>query len=99
MKGQLAYLEDQTTLSTITVYLEQTPEASAPVEPEPDDIAFVGGLKGGWHALSQAGAGLATVAGALLPFAFVVLLIGAPLTVVTRRRLAHHPLRRPSAGA
>lgn len=99
LKGQLAYLKDQTTLSTITVYLEQAPEPT-PVEKErEDDNAFVGGLKDGWHALSELGAGLATVSGALLPFALVALLLGVPASVLGRRWLARHPVRRSQTGA
>ncbi len=99
LKGQLAYLEDQAALSTITVYLEQAPEKPAPVTQEPDDNAFVGGLKGGWQALSALGAGLATIAGALLPFAVVALLVGLPVAILLRRWLARHPLRRPATEA
>lgn len=93
LKGQLAYLQDQATLSTITVYLEQTPEKAAPPAKEPDELAFVGGLKDGWAALGVLGAGLATVAGALLPFALVAVLLGVPATLVGRRLLARRPAR------
>ena len=100
LKGQLAYLEDQASLSTLTVYLEPTPEKPAPtVKPQDDDVAFVSGLKDGWSALGELGAGLATVSGALLPFAFVALLVGVPASVVLRRWVARHPIRRPAAEA
>ncbi len=99
LKGQLAYLQDQTTLSTITVYLEQTPEKTAPPKPEPDEVAFVAGLKDGWDALGGLGAGLATVAGALLPFALVAVLLGVPTAVVGRRLLARRVVRPPVAEA
>ena len=98
LKGQLAYLDDQTTLSTITVYLEQAPETSAP-EKEQDHNAFVAGLTGGWHALSGLGTGLAALAGALLPFALVTLLLGLPAYLGARRWLARRPARRPAAEA
>ena len=98
LKGQLAWLEDQTSLSTITVYLEPTPEDPEPaVKEKDDDTAFVSGLKSGWEALTDVGAGLATVAGALLPFALVGLLLGVPAALVARRWLVRHPLRRPTA--
>lgn len=97
LKGQLAYLQDQAALSTLTVYLEPTPEKSAAVTPKPDDdVAFVGGLKDGWRALGTLGGGLATVSGALLPFAVVGLLVGIPGALVVRRWLVRHPLRRPA---
>lgn len=101
LKGQLAYLKDQTTLSTITVYLEQAPDEPTPVEKQEkeDDTAFVAGLKSGWDALSELGAGLATVSGALLPFAVLALVLGVPASVFGRRILARHPLRRPTAEA
>ncbi len=100
LKGQLAWLEDQTSLSTITVYLEPTPDEPKPVVRErDDDNAFVGGLKDGWDALSAVGSGLATFTGALLPFALVGLLLGVPASLVARRWLAAHPVRRPAAEA
>jgi hypothetical protein len=100
LKGQLAYLEDQASLSTLTVYLEPTPEKPAPtVKAQDDDVAFVSGLKDGWSALGELGAGLATVSGALLPFAFVALVVGVPASVVLRRWVARHPIRRPAAEA
>jgi hypothetical protein len=100
LTGQLAYLEDQASLSTLTVYLEPTPEKPAPaVKPQDDDVAFVSGLKDGWSALGELGAGLATVSGALLPFAFVALLVGVPASLVLRRWVARHPIRRPAAEA
>lgn len=100
LKGQLAWLEDQTSLSTITVYLELAPDEPAPTpEKQDDDNAFVAGVKAGWDALSDLGAGLATVIGAVLPFALVVLLLGVPAALVVRRWLAAHPLRRPAAEA
>jgi hypothetical protein len=100
LKGQLAYLEDQTTLSTITVYLELAEEPKPVVKKEKDDDnAFVSGLKNGWDALSEVGAGLATVSGALLPFAVVALVLGVPAALLGRRVLARHPGRRPTAEA
>jgi len=97
LTGQLAWLEDQTSLSTITVYLERAPEDRAAVAA--DDSAFVAGLKHGWHALTALGGGLATVAGALLPFAVVALVLGVPVAVLLRRWLARRPLRRPATEA
>lgn len=94
LKGQLAYLEDQTTYSTITVYLEQAPEPRATSDQD-DDTAFVAGLKDGWGALGALGSGAATVSGALLPFASSALLLGVPVFLVSRRWLARHPVRRP----
>ena len=98
LKGQLAYLEDQTTYSTITVYLEPAPQ-QAPPTVAPDDNAFVAGLKNGWAALTTVGGGLAAVAGAGLPFAVVGLLLGVPAWVLGRRWLARRPRPAPEAEA
>ena len=97
LKGQLAWLEDQSSLSTITVYLEQAPEPRAATAA--DDTAFVAGLRNGWHALVAVGGGLAAVAGALLPFTVVALLLGVPVLLLLRRWLVRHPWRRPVAEA
>jgi hypothetical protein len=99
LKGQLAYLEDQAAMSTLTVYLEPTPEERTPPAEEDDDIAFVAGLEDGWHALGTVGAGLATVSGALLPFLVVGVVVGVPGAVVARRWLTRHPVRRPAPEA
>ncbi|QBR92211.1 DUF4349 domain-containing protein [Nocardioides euryhalodurans] len=98
LKSQLAWLEDQTSLSTITVYLEAEDEP-APAEQEQDTAAFLAGLDAGWDALTAVAGGLARVAGALLPFAAVALLLGLPAWLVLRRFLARHPVRRPTAEA
>lgn len=100
LKGQLAYLQDQADMSTLTVYLEPTPEPPKTAKTkQDDDVAFVDGLKDGWHALGTLGSGLATLAGALLPFAVVGLLVGVPGAVAARRWLARHPLRHPATEA
>ncbi len=91
LKGQLAYLRDQTTMSTITVYLEQREEARP--APTDDDVAFVDGLRGGWRALGGVGAGLATATGALLPFALVLAMVAAPVTLAARRWRVGRPAR------
>lgn len=95
LKSQLAWLEDQTSLSTITVYLEAAPEPAA-AKQEEQHSAFVTGLLAGWDAMRTLGAGLAQVAGALLPFAVATLILLPPLAFVARRWLARHPVRRPA---
>lgn len=74
---QQAYLADQTSMSTIKVHLQRHPEDGGPKE-EKDDAGFVSGLSAGWEALSAVASGLATAAGALLPFAGAALLVGLP---------------------
>jgi len=81
LKGQQAWLKDQTSMSTITVSLEQT----STEKPKADDSGFISGIKSGWQALGTATAGLATLLGALLPFAIVALILGYPLWRLVRR--------------
>jgi hypothetical protein len=97
LKSQQAFLADQTSLSTIAVHIERTPEpvTKKKDKPDTDDSGFLSGLDDGWDALTKFGTGLATVAGALLPFAIVFGLLGVPAWIVVRR-LAR---RRPSTPA
>ncbi len=83
LKSQQAFLADQTSLSTIHVLIERTSKAKE--EPDTDDAGFFSGLRDGWEALTSFGTGVATVAGALLPFAVLVGLLGVPAWVVARR--------------
>ena len=82
LKAQQAFLADQTSLSTITVFLEQTEKAAAPGEP--DEAGFVAGLQSGWDALGRAATMLATGLGAVLPFLVVLLLLGVPAWLLVR---------------
>ncbi len=84
LKSQQAFLADQTSLSTIRVLIERTSEAKKE-KPDTDDAGFLSGLDGGWDAMTSFGTGVATVAGALLPFAILFGLLGVPAWVVARR--------------
>lgn len=90
LKSQQAFLADQTSLSTIRVLIERTSEAEKK-EPDTDDSGFLSGLDGGWDALTSFGTGVATVAGALLPFAILCVLLGVPAWVVSRRVARRRP--------
>lgn len=83
LKSQQAYLDDQTSLSTISLSLDR--ETS---EPRDDDDAsgFLAGLDSGWSALVGATTVLATAAGAVLPFAALLVVLGVPLLLVVRHR-------------
>lgn len=94
LQAQQAYLADQTSLSTISLYLS-TPDQY--VEPDAlEDAGFVAGLKGGWEALSDAVVIGLTVLGAVLPFAIAFGLVGVPLLFLlrsqARRRRAAAPV-------
>ena len=83
LKSQQAWLRDQTSLSTINVYMSRSGDAS----PGEDDArGFLAGLAGGWKALRGATVVVLTAVGALIPFAVLVLLLGLPLWFVVRRR-------------
>ena len=85
LQAQQRYLGDQTSLSTITLAVERT-DAEAGPTPETDDAAgFLTGLSGGWSALKGFLVGLSTVAGALLPWVALVLVLAIPGWPLLRR--------------
>ena len=87
LEQQQAYLDDQTSFSTITVSLERPAEKKKePKDDDTDDAGFLAGLEAGWGALGTATTGILTVTGALLPFAVIMLVLGAPALVLMRRR-------------
>jgi hypothetical protein len=90
LKSQQAWLQDQTSLSTIDVYLERKEPAPAVPKKKDHHNAFIGGLISGWNGLSTLGAGLATIFGAALPFIVVLALVGLPLWPVVRRFRPRH---------
>jgi hypothetical protein len=99
---QQAYLADQTSMSTITVHLQRHP-TEEPEEEDGDD-GFLAGLSAGWEALGTVAVGLATVAGAVLPFAVLALVLGLPgwlllRGVVRRRRTPGTVAAQPAAPA
>jgi hypothetical protein len=94
LEAQQDYLTDQTSFSTITLYLS-TPENYVEPPDALDDAGFVAGLKGGWNALRDAVVVGLTVVGAVLPFAIALALVGVPLWLfvrAARRRNRLEPL-------
>lgn len=88
LKSQQAWLEDQTSMSTITVDISTL---TRQVVEEPDDdtpAGFMAGLRGGMKAVGAMLLAVATILGALLPFAVIVLVLGLPVWLVVRRRKA-----------
>ncbi len=86
LQQRYAFLKDQTSMSTITVNIERTPEKrSETKEEDDDDLGFLSGLEGGFKALAAFAVGLATVVGALLPWTVVLVLVGGPLWLLLRR--------------
>jgi len=91
LQAQQRYLADQTSMSTITLAIERTPEQAKPKPKDDDETGFMAGLAGGWDALHSFLTGAATVAGALLPWlvlALVLAIPGWPLVRRLRRREA-----------
>ncbi len=82
---QQAYLKDQTSMSTIRVNVERKPDPSKPAPKDDDDSGFLSGLTAGWNALKATVVAVATVVGAVLPFAGLALLIGVPAWLLVRR--------------
>lgn len=79
------WLADQTSLSTLTVYVEKTEKEEADDEEE-TAAGFLGGLRDGWDSFVAGGAVVLTVIGFALPWVALLLLIGVPLWLVLRRR-------------
>lgn len=83
LEQQEAYLSDQTSLSTIAVYLSRpVPHGKKKTEAK----GFLAGLDSGWSGLQAATVVALTLMGTLFPFALVALLVGFPLWFVVRRR-------------
>lgn len=93
---QQAHLADQTALSTISVSIDRGTAATA--KKASADTGFLAGLAAGWKALQGFATGLATVLGALLPWAPVILLAGLPAWLVVRRVRRTAPVAAPTAG-
>lgn len=79
--AQQAALEDQTSLSTITVNIERAGPGDSS-----DDPGFLTGLSAGWDALGASARVLAVTLGAIIPWTPVLLLVVAPVWFLSRRR-------------
>jgi hypothetical protein len=78
------WLADQTSLSTLTVYVEQPGEESK--EKSEEDGGFLGGLRDGWDSFVDGGGAVLSVLGFLLPWLGLLLLLGVPVWFAVRRR-------------
>ena len=92
LKSQQAWLKDQTSLSTITVDISAQPVKAKEKKDDETPAGFLTGLQGGMKAMGAAFVALATILGALLPFAVVALVLGAPIWWVARRRKVSRPV-------
>jgi hypothetical protein len=83
LEAQQRYLADQTAMSTVTLSVERTDSADR--GSDSDDAGFLAGLSSGWKALTRFLVGAATVAGALLPWLVLALLLAVPGWPLVRR--------------
>ena len=84
LEAQQKYLADQTSLSTINVYLT-VPSKKKAAEKD-DDNGFFSGLESGWDHLGSSTSAVLTGIGAVLPFAALGALVGFPAWAAWRRR-------------
>lgn len=99
LTAQQSYLNDQTSMSTITLYLST---ATTYIE-QPgalDDAGFLAGLESGWNALKVFAIATLTVVGVVIPSATAVALFGVPtwllLRAIRRRNRASTPIAPPA---
>ncbi|MGI8899392.1 MAG: DUF4349 domain-containing protein [Nocardioides sp.] len=96
LKAQQSYLTDQTSMSTISVYLS-TPKKYVAPPGALEDAGFISGIKSGWSALVDTVVVVLTIVGAVLPFAAALALIGIPAWLLVRR-LVRRPAPTAPAG-
>ena len=72
-------------MATVKVNIERKPDPKKAVPKDDDDSGFLAGLAAGWNGLKSTVVAVATVVGAVLPFAGVALLIGVPVWLLVRR--------------
>lgn len=101
LSAQQAYLNDQTSMSTITLHLS-TPKTYVEPPGALDDAGFVAGLKSGWNALKVFAVATLTVVGAVLPSAVAGALLGVPtwllVRALRRRNKVFPPVEPPATG-
>jgi hypothetical protein len=91
LEAQQRYLADQTSMSTITVAVERTPAKAKPKPEHHDAAGFLSGLSDGWGALKTFLVGASTVAGALLPWLLLALVLAVPGWPLLRRLRRREP--------
>lgn len=91
MASQVASLKDRAGRSTVSLSIGTAPEKKKPAVVTPKkkvETGFVAGLKSGWKAFTDTTRMLATVTGALLPFALVGLIVLLAWWIARRRHPA-----------
>lgn len=88
--AQQTWLADQTSLSTINVYIEQPAEETEEDGEETAD-GFLGGLSEGWDSFVAGGVAVLTVLGFVLPWLVLLTLLALPVWLLLRRRSSRRP--------
>ena len=102
LERRLNYLNDQTSMSTISVNISLPPKEKTEKKKEPEEAGFFAGLEDGWNAFKDFGTEVSTLTGKVLPFAAALLIIGGPLWLLVRRfrrRGGDAPVATADAGA
>lgn len=94
LKSQQAWLSDQTSDSTITIDIER--KHAAEEGKEDGDAGFLTGLRSGMSALGEFATAMATITGALLPFAIVLAIFGLPVWLFVRRSARRRTAKEPA---
>jgi hypothetical protein len=94
--AQQKYLDDATSLATVTVVL-WTPKTYVAPPSALKDAGFLTGLRAGWGALVDVLIVAATAIGAVLPFMLVALLLGLPALFVLRSVMRRRTVQRADA--
>lgn len=82
LESRQRWLADQTSMSTLTVYVEQPAE---PRESEERATGFVGGLENGWDAFVDGLGAVLVVVGFLVPWLVLLALLAVPVRLLLRR--------------
>jgi len=90
LEAQQASLQSLTELATIDVTLVG-PRSKPVVKDDDPELGFLAGLRGGIGAIVAVAVVALTAAGAVLPFAIVLGLVGVPVLLVLRRRRVAAP--------
>lgn len=101
LKSQLAWLEDQSSLSTVTLSLSaiDADEADEADEKDDEETGFLGGLARGWDGLAAVGTSVATGFGIVLPFLLALGVLIVPAWLLIRRRPRRERTATPPASA
>ncbi|WP_408896655.1 DUF4349 domain-containing protein [Nocardioides sp. R1-1] len=89
LESRQRWLADQTSLSTVTVYIEQPAD---PDRPDDEPSGFLGGLERGWDSFVDGLGGVLVAVGFLVPWLALVALVAGAVRLVLRRR-ARGPAR------